>query len=127
MVEEQLGKHKVNSIALISSPFQLLGLKELLTEHDEIKAQIYIIINTDKDSSLDQILNVPEGYSLVASVGLAGAVLSVFMWSLNPLSDFQSSTDRTRSLLPRVVDTTNFVTTWVICAFLVFEIFNYFS
>ena len=48
------------------------------------------------------------------------------MWSLNPLSDFQCSTDRTRNLLSRVVDTTNFVTTWVICAFF-FEIFMYFT
>jgi hypothetical protein len=76
---------------------------------------------------LDQILNIPNGYSLVGSLGLAGAILSIFMWSLNPLSDFQCSTDRTRSLLPRVVDTTNFVTTWVICAFLTFEIFMYFT
>ena len=72
---------------------------------------------------LDQILNIPEGFSLVASLGLAGAILSIFMWSLNPLSDFQCSTDRTRNLLSRVVDTTNFVTTWVICGFLIFEIF----
>ncbi len=76
---------------------------------------------------IDQILKVPNGYSLVTSLGLAGAMLSLFMWSLNPLSDFQCSTDRTRSLLPRVVDTTNFVTTWVICAFLIFEIFMYFT
>ena len=76
---------------------------------------------------VDQILNIPNGYSLVSSLGLAGAILSIFMWSLNPLSDFQCSTDRTRSLLPRVVDTTNFVTTWVICAFLTFEIFMYFT
>ena len=74
---------------------------------------------------LDQILKIPEGFSLVASFGLAGATLSIFMWSLNPLSDFQCSTDRTRDLLSRVVDTTNFVTTWVICGFLVFEIFMY--
>jgi len=72
---------------------------------------------------LDQILKIPEGFSLVASLGLAGASLSIFMWSLNPLSDFQCSTDRKRNLLSRVVDTTNFVTTWVICGFLVFEIF----
>ena len=72
---------------------------------------------------LDQILKIPEGFSLVASLGLAGAMLSIFMWSINPLSDFQCSTDRTRNLLSRVVDTTNFVTTWVICGFLVFEIF----
>ena len=72
---------------------------------------------------LDLILNIPKGFSLVASLGLAGEILSIFMWSLNPLSDFQCSTDRTRNLLSRVVDTTNFVTTWVICGFLVFEIF----
>ncbi|MDC1096027.1 putative manganese transporter [Pelagibacteraceae bacterium] len=74
---------------------------------------------------LDVILKIPKGFSLVASLGLAGAILSIFMWSLNPLSDFQCSTDRTRNLLSRVVDTTNFVTTWVICGFLVFEIFMY--
>ncbi|MDA9624069.1 putative manganese transporter [Pelagibacteraceae bacterium] len=74
---------------------------------------------------LDQILNIPKGFSFVASLGLAGAMLSIFMWSLNPLSDFQCSTDRTRNLLSRVVDTTNFVTTWVICGFLVFNIFMY--
>ena len=74
---------------------------------------------------LDQILKIPEGYSLVASLGLAGAILSIFMWSLNPLSDFQCSTDRKRTLLSRVVDTTNFATTWVICGFLVFEIFMF--
>jgi hypothetical protein len=74
---------------------------------------------------LDQILKIPEGFSLVASLGLAGAILSIFMWSLNPLSDFQCSTDRKRNLLSRVVDTTNFVTTWVICGFLVFEIFMF--
>ena len=72
---------------------------------------------------LDQILKIPEGFSIIASFGLAGATISIFMWSLNPLSDFQCSTDRSRGLLARVVDTTNFVTTWVICGFLVFEIF----
>ena len=74
---------------------------------------------------VDEMLKIPEGFSLVASLGLAGAILSIFMWSLNPLSDFQCSTDRTRNLLSRVVDTTNFVTTWVIFGFLVFEIFMY--
>ena len=74
---------------------------------------------------IDQLLNIPKDLSIVASVGFAGAILSIFMWSLNPLSDFQCSTDRTRNLLSRVVDTTNFVTVWVICAFLIFEIFMY--
>ena len=60
-------------------------------------------------------------------IASAGAILSIFMWSLNPLSDFQCSTDKSRGFLSRVVDTTNFVTTWVISGFLVFEIFMYFT
>ena len=65
--------------------------------------------------------------SLLVFVASAGAILSIFMWSLNPLSDFQCSTDKSRGLLSRVVDTTYFVTTWVISGFLVFEIFMYFT
>ena len=65
--------------------------------------------------------------SLLAFIASAGSILSIFMWSLNPLSDFQCSTDKSRGLLSRVVDTTNFVTTWVISGFLVFEIFMYFT
>ena len=49
------------------------------------------------------------------------------MWSLNPLSDFQCSTDKSRGFISRVIDTTNFVTTWVISGFLVFEIIMYFT
>ena len=64
MVEEQFGKNKVNSVALISSPFQLLGLKELLISNNKIKVAIYIIINSDKDSSLEQILNVAKHLDL---------------------------------------------------------------
>ena len=69
----------------------------------------------------------PAYNSLLVFVASAGAILSIFMWSLNPLSDFQCSTDKNRGLLSRVVDTTNFVTTWVISGFLVFEIFMYFT
>ena len=59
-------------------------------------------------------------------IGSSGAILSIFMWSLNPLSDFQCSTDKSRGFISRVVDTTNFVTTWVITGFLIFEILIYF-
>jgi len=76
---------------------------------------------------VDQIFGTPDGLSIVHTIGAAGAILCIFMWSLNPLSDFQCSTDRKRNLLSRVVDTTNFVTTWVICGFLTFEIFMYFT
>ena len=76
---------------------------------------------------IDEVLSLPNDISILASIGSVGAVISIFMWSLNPLSDFQCSTDRTRSYVSRVVDTTNFVSTWVICGFLVFEIFMYFT
>mgnify|MGYP001352421722 FL=1 len=64
--------------------------------------------------------------NLFVLIGSIGAILSIFMWSLNPLSDFQCSADKSRGYLSRVIDTTNFVTTWVIAGFLIFEIFIYF-
>ena len=76
---------------------------------------------------VDTLLNLPTNISIVLLLGSAGAILSIFMWSLNPLSDFQCSTDKSRGFVSRVVDTTNFVTTWVISGFLVFEIFMYFT
>jgi len=76
---------------------------------------------------LDKKIGLLNDISIVAIIGSAGAIISIFMWSLNPLSDFQCSTDKTRGFVSRVVDTTNFVTTWVISGFLVFEIFIYFT
>ena len=76
---------------------------------------------------VDSIFVNSYSFSLVTIVGSCGAILSIFMWSLNPLSDFQCSTDKSRGFTSRVIDTTNFVTTWVISGFLVFEIFIYFT
>ena len=76
---------------------------------------------------VDTLFNLPTNISIVLLLGSAGAILSIFMWSLNPLSDFQCSTDKSRGFVSRVVDTTNFVTTWVISGFLAFEIFMYFT
>ena len=75
----------------------------------------------------NEIIYLPNEMNLTAIIGSSGAILSIFMWSLNPLSDFQCSTDKTRGYISRVVDTTNFVSTWVICGFLVFEVFMYFT
>ena len=76
---------------------------------------------------VDKLFNLQSNISVVVLLGSAGAILSIFMWSLNPLSDFQCSTDKSRGFLSRVIDTTNFVSTWVISGFLVFEIFMYFT
>jgi len=76
---------------------------------------------------VDIYFNLPPNISIVILLGSGGAILSIFMWSLNPLSDFQCSTDKSRGFLSRVIDTTNFVSTWVISGFLIFEIFMYFT
>ena len=77
-------------------------------------------VNLDKYSLISH-------FNLVVLIGSVGAILSIFMWSLNPLSDFQCSTEKSRSLFSRVIDTTNFVTTWVICGFLFYELFIFFT
>ncbi len=77
--------------------------------------------------NINNFIFLPNNFELTAIIGSSGAILSIFMWSLNPLSDFQCSTDKSRGFLSRVVDTTNFVSTWVICGFLIFEIFMFFT
>ena len=77
--------------------------------------------------NINNLIFLPNNFKLTAIIGSSGAILSIFMWSLNPLSDFQCSTDKSRGFLSRVVDTTNFVSTWVICGFLIFEIFMFFT
>ena len=76
---------------------------------------------------VNTLLNLNNSLDLVSLVGGIGAVISLFMWTLNPLSDFQCSTEKSRSFVSRTIDTTNFVTTWVVCAFLLYESFIYFS
>ena len=75
----------------------------------------------------DDIVNLPLDLNIASIFGISGAILSLLMWSLNPMSDFQLSTDKSRGYISRVVDTTNFVTTWVIAGFLVFELFMLFT
>ncbi len=77
--------------------------------------------------NINNLISLQNNFELTAIIGSSGAILSIFMWSLNPLSDFQCSTDKSRGFLSRVVDTTNFVSTWVICGFLIFEIFMFFT
>ncbi|MBS91831.1 MAG: hypothetical protein CMM95_02105 [Rickettsiales bacterium] len=76
---------------------------------------------------LNQYIFTTKNFDIIAFIGGTGAIISIFMWTLNPLSDFQCSTEKSRSFISRSIDTTNFVTTWVVCGFLVYESFIYFS
>lgn len=77
--------------------------------------------------NVDDYFFLYNDFSVVNTIGSFGAVVSIFMWTLNPLSDFQCSTEKSRSYLSRTIDTTNFVTTWVVCGFLFYESFIFFS
>lgn len=88
---------------------------------------IGIMVALQLQQNVDLLFNLPLGLKLTSIIGISGATLSLLMWSLNPLSDFQLSTDKSRGYIPRVVDTTNFVTTWVVAGFLVFELFMLFT
>ncbi len=77
--------------------------------------------------NIDKLFFSSENFSIQNIIGSIGAIISIFMWAMNPLSDFQCSTEKSRSFFSRTIDTTNFVTTWVICAFLFYEGFIYFT
>ena len=62
------------------------------------------------------------GMDWVAPLGITAAMLAILMWTLNPLSDIRLCISKQRGLGRRVADTTNFVTFWVICGFLAYEL-----
>ena len=68
-----------------------------------------------------------NGVDWVSAAGAAAGMTAVAMWTLNPLSDIRLSTAPHRPLSRRVVDTTNFITFWVLCGFVAFELFNEYS
>ena len=77
--------------------------------------------------NIDEFISFNENFSLKNTIGFWGAIISIFMWTLNPLSDFQCSTEKSRSYISRIIDTTNFVTTWVFIGFLFFEFIIFFT
>ena len=83
----------------------------------------FLMLQVDVDKYLPDI----GTYSYKNIIGFIGATFAIFMWTFNPLSDVQCSTEKSRSFLCRTIDTTNFVTTWVVCAFLFYEGFIFFT
>ncbi|MGU9952255.1 MAG: putative manganese transporter [Gammaproteobacteria bacterium WSBS_2016_MAG_OTU1] len=60
------------------------------------------------------------GVDWVLAFGAAAALLALVMWSLNPLSDIRLCISPRRSINRRVIDTTNFITFWVLCGFVAY-------
>lgn len=57
------------------------------------------------------------GADWVSPFGAAAATLAIMMWTFNPLSDIRLCISAQRTIARRVVDTTNFITVWVLCGF----------
>lgn len=71
--------------------------------------------------------DIAEGWRIggadwVTPFGIAAALFAILMWLLNPLSDIRMSICRRRPLSRRVADTTNFITFWVLCGYVGYEL-----
>ena len=62
-------------------------------------------------------------FDLILIFSFLASVFCVLMWVFNPLTDIQMASVHENSIR-KIVDTTCFVTVWVITAFLCFEILN---
>ncbi len=67
-----------------------------------------------------------QGIDIVTVISFTGALLSVFIWLLNPASDVQIAECKDKTIVT-VIDLTCFVTVWVIVAFVSFDLINYFT
>ena len=66
------------------------------------------------------------GYDLIGIFAFTAAMSCLIMWVFNPLTDIQMAAVHENSLR-KTVDTTCFVSVWVITAFLCFELINLFT
>ena len=85
-------------------------------------AAVFIAAQVDVGAAL-----AVGGADWVSPAGAAAGMMAIVMWTLNPLSDIRLCTAPNRPLDRRVVDTTNFITFWVLCGFVAFELFREFS
>ena len=67
-------------------------------------------------ADMESLLQI-YGVGWVETFGATAAVLAIVMWALNPLSDIRLCTSARRPVSRRAVDTTNFITVWVLCGF----------
>lgn len=62
-------------------------------------------------------------YQPTHTIGLVGCVLSISMWLFDPVQRFDPGVARGGGVVTRTVNTTNFITIWVVLAFVSFEAF----
>lgn len=111
----------------ISAPIKLQGVfwQYMLVPSGVIAILFSFQVNVDK------FLHLEGG--TIDVIGAGAAIITMILWSLSrEVSSYESFvsedlTINTRDLFQKVAQDTNFVTSWVILAFLVFELFIFFS
>jgi hypothetical protein len=81
--------------------------------------------------NIDQLFHLKAG--TINIIGAAAAIVSILLWAISrDITDYESAVsedpnEQTNTLFQRVAQDTNFVTSWVICAFLLFELTLYWT
>jgi hypothetical protein len=81
--------------------------------------------------NIDQFFHLEVG--TINFIGAAAAIISILLWAISrDITDYESAVsedpkEQTNTLFQRVAQDTNFVTSWVICAFLLFELTMYWT
>ena len=75
----------------------------------------------------DALFGPLAAYGPTQILGAAGALLAFGMWTLDPKIRFDPGVSRGSGPTVRTIDTTNFVTVWVIVGFLVYELGVHFT
>jgi Putative, 10TM heavy-metal exporter len=81
--------------------------------------------------NIDHFFHLENG--TINIIGAAAAIVSILLWAISrDITDYESAVsedpkEQTNTLFQRVAQDTNFVTSWVICAFLLFELTMYWT
>jgi len=75
----------------------------------------------------DALFGPLAAYEPTQLIGMAGALLAIGMWTLDPEQRFDPGVCRSGGPVRRMMDTTNFVTVWVVVGFLVYELGVHFT
>ncbi|SDG01764.1 Putative, 10TM heavy-metal exporter [Limimonas halophila] len=84
---------------------------------------VLLLLEVDTDALFGPL----AAYEPTQAIGMVGALLALGMWTLDPEQRFDPGVCRSGGPMTRMMDTTNFVTVWVVVGFLVYELGVHFT
>lgn len=82
---------------------------------------VFSLAQLDTDAMFGRIYGPLADLGVTQTIGLVGAVVSLSMWLFDPVQRFDPGVASGGSTVTRVVNTTNFVTVWVVLGFVTYE------